>query len=300
MKNFIAKLFKGRIISSLIFIGLGLLLILMPDESVNLICKFLFSVILIATGAFHVLLQLFGQKNATVFDLFSGVILIVLGGFLFMNPVLVIKLFPVLLGGFTLADSLVTLKGAFILNRRERGSWVILAFFSIVYLLAGGMLILNPFKVISNMVMAAGYILASMGVLDLFFGMFVFFGVRRAEKLARKREEEAARREAEENVDFVTEDDTYDDWEETENPQVSEAADEASFEDVESAEAETEVTGVQEVEQGEELVLELPEDAAPLSAPEEDELILELPDLAAETEETETEIASGDNVTDHE
>ena len=77
---------KGQIVTSIIYIALGACLVFMPVSTVNVICKFVFGILLILVGLYHILIYVAEKLNSTIFDLFSGGVLMVLGIFLFMNP----------------------------------------------------------------------------------------------------------------------------------------------------------------------------------------------------------------------
>ena len=104
---------KGQIVTSIIYIALGACLVFMPVSTVNVICKFVFGILLILVGLYHILIYVAEKLNSTIFDLFSGGVLMVLGIFLFMNPQIVVKLLPILLGTFILVDSIWSLKHYF-------------------------------------------------------------------------------------------------------------------------------------------------------------------------------------------
>ena len=125
---------KGQIVTSLIYVVLGVCLVFMPVNTINVICKFVFGILLILVGLYHIVIYVAEKLNSTIFDLFSGGILMVLGIFLFMNPQIVIKLLPVLLGTFILVDSIWTLKGSFRLKKRNMGTWKFLLIGSLILL----------------------------------------------------------------------------------------------------------------------------------------------------------------------
>lgn len=209
MREKIKGILRGPLISSVFYIALGTLLALLPVESVNIICKVVFGIIMILAGVYHTLLHLLESRNATMLDLFSGVILIVFGSFLFTNPLIVVKLLPVLLGSFILADSLWTLRGAIRLKKRKRGSWKILLLGSILFIALAAVLIINPFTVVKQTIIFAGCVLVANGVADLIFFGMIFFGIRKAEKEAKALEEAASMPEPPKPVQADPE---YEDW----------------------------------------------------------------------------------------
>ena len=48
---------KGQIVTSLIYIVLGICLVFMPVNMINVICKFVFGILLILVGLYHILIR---------------------------------------------------------------------------------------------------------------------------------------------------------------------------------------------------------------------------------------------------
>ena len=92
------KILRGQIPTSVFYILFGLCLALMPVETVNVLCKVVFGLVLIGAGVYHILIFVLEKDNSTILDLFSGVIVLVIGIFLFMNPTVVVKLLTLMLG----------------------------------------------------------------------------------------------------------------------------------------------------------------------------------------------------------
>ena len=113
------KILRGQIPTSVFYILFGLCLALMPVETVNVLCKVVFGMILIGAGLYHIFIFVREKENSTILDLFSGVIVLVIGVFLFMNPQVVIKLLTLMLGAFILVDSIWMLSGSRKLRKRN-------------------------------------------------------------------------------------------------------------------------------------------------------------------------------------
>lgn len=165
----INNILKGQIVTSVLYTALGLSFLLMPVNTVNVVCKFIFGVLLILAGIYHVLIYVLEKMNATLLDLLSGGVILVIGIFLFYNPQIVVKLLPVLLGTFVIVDSIWVLKGSLRLKKAGRDGWQILLAGGIVFILLGIAMILNPFNGIKVTVMFAGGVMAADGVSDLVF-----------------------------------------------------------------------------------------------------------------------------------
>ena len=169
---------KGQIVTSLIYVVLGVCLVFMPVNTINVICKFVFGILLILVGLYHILIYVAEKLNSTIFDLFSGGVLMVLGIFLFMNPQIVVKLLPILLGTFILVDSIWSLKGSLKLKKRGAGSWKFLLLGSIIFIALGISLVVNPFTMVKYTVIFAGWIFLCNGVIDLIYLILLRKGLK--------------------------------------------------------------------------------------------------------------------------
>ena len=165
----INKILKGQIVTSVLYTALGLCFILMPVDTVNIICKFVFGVVLILAGVYPLL------------DLLSGGMILVIGIFLFFNPQIVVKLLPVLLGTFVLVDSIWVLKGSLKLKKIGRGEWKILLIGSLVFIGLGIAMIVDPFDIVKYTMIFAGCVMLANGVTDFVFLVLMRRGIKKAE-----------------------------------------------------------------------------------------------------------------------
>ena len=210
MREKISRFLKGQMATSVIYILLGLCFICMPVDMVNILCKFIFGVVLIAAGLYHIWLYVQEKPNATLMDLLSGGLILVLGIFLFYNPQVVVKLLPVLLGTFILTDSVWVLKGSRKLMKNDKDSpeWKILLAGSIVFICLGIIMIANPFSVVKVMVIFAGCVLLVNGLADLVFLFLMKKGIRTLVKM----KEETKKKEEAKAAEFKAEEPAYTPW----------------------------------------------------------------------------------------
>lgn len=167
MAEKISNFLKGQIVTSIIYIILGICFIFMPVASMTIICKFIFGILLIAVGIYHIVTYVAEKLSATILDLFCGGVLLVFGIFLFSYPQIIIKLLPTLLGTFILADSIWTLKGALRLRARTQRTWQFVLIASLVFIGLGIALIVNPFEAAKVTMIFAGWVFLCNGVIDL-------------------------------------------------------------------------------------------------------------------------------------
>lgn len=193
----IAGILRGELISSGFYVLLGICLVLMPAQTVNIICKVVFGIVLAAAGLYHLSIYIRGKDSATILDLFTGVIVLVLGGFLFFNPVIVVKLLPLLLGAFVLVDSIWKLKGSFQLKKRKRTEWQVFLFVSLIFIILGGIMMANPFVKTKTTILFDGWVLMVNGAADFIF----YFLLKRGLKAVAEKQEQ----ESEENTEKTEE-----------------------------------------------------------------------------------------------
>lgn len=180
----INNILKGEIISSVFYVLLGLCLILIPAQTVDVICKVVFGLILIGVGIYHIYIYIRGKASATIMDLLSGVVVFVLGVFLFMTPSIVIKLLPWLLGAFVLVDSLWKFKGAFLLKKGGQKSWSALLIGSLIFIALGIVILFGRFPKIMTLLIFSGWVLVCDGVVDIILFIVMKLGLRKIAKKA--------------------------------------------------------------------------------------------------------------------
>lgn len=197
MREKISRILKGQVTTSVIYILLGLCLICMPVDAVNILCRFIFGVVLIAAGLYHIWIYVQEKQNSTLMDLFSGGLILVLGIFLFYNPEVVVSLLPVLLGTFILTDSIWVLKGCVKMRKRDSQGleWKILLAGSLIFIVLGIAMIVNPFSAVKVMIVFAGCVLLVNGIADFAFLFLIRKGIRTLTEFrqrAKEKEEAAA------------------------------------------------------------------------------------------------------------
>lgn len=187
----INNILKGEIISSVFYILLGLCLILIPTQTVDVICKVVFGLILIGAGIYHIYIYIRGKAKATIMDLLSGVVVFVLGVFLFMTPSIVIKLLPWMLSAFVLVDSLWKFKGAFLLKKGGNGTWSVLLIGSLVFIALGIVMLFGRFPKIMTLLIFSGWVLVCDGAADIVFYIIMKLGLRKIAKKAEAEKEDS-------------------------------------------------------------------------------------------------------------
>ena len=186
----VSDFLKSEIISSVFYLAFGLCLILIPDQTVNIICKIVFGLVMIASGIYHIVIYTAEKEKATILDLFTGVIVMVLGIFLFFTPQIVIRILPYLLGAFVLVDSIWKIKGSYRLKKAQRGRWKIIFLGCLVFIALGVSMLFYSFMSVTQMLLFSGIILTADGAADIVFLIMIRLGMRKSEKLPDEKEPE--------------------------------------------------------------------------------------------------------------
>ena len=145
---------------------------------------------MIASGIYHIVIYTAEKEKATILDLFTGVIVMVLGIFLFFTPQIVIRILPYLLGAFVLVDSIWKIKGSYRLKKAQRGRWKIIFLGCLVFIALGVSMLFYSFMSVTQMLLFSGIILTADGAADIVFLIMIRLGMRKSEKLPDEKEPE--------------------------------------------------------------------------------------------------------------
>lgn len=177
----IANFMKSEIVSSVFYIAFGLCLILIPELTIHVICKIVFGVVMAGAGIYHIWIYAGEKEKATILDLFTGVITLVLGGFLFFTPQIIVKILPYLLGALVLVDNIWMLKGARKLKKFGNPQWKSLLIGSVVFIVFGIIIMAYPFSKITDAVLFAGCVMAVDGLCDIVFLILLRRGMKKGQ-----------------------------------------------------------------------------------------------------------------------
>ena len=119
------------VVTALAFILLGLVLIIWPDASMNVLC-YLVGTALVLYGGFNVLSFVFSPERAFTFELVIGVITAAIGIFALFSPSSIRDILSVILGLIVVIDSLIGIKRAFTLRELGLQSWWVLLLLSVI------------------------------------------------------------------------------------------------------------------------------------------------------------------------
>ncbi|MDD6571903.1 MAG: DUF308 domain-containing protein [Thermoflexaceae bacterium] len=165
--NVLKEMKKNAMISSLIYVIVGIILTLFPGSTARTIGYAFATVVLIAGLSF---LYRFITKDVSYSfvgnEFVIGIVLVMASVFVFMRVDSVVSIIPILLGVVITISGISKLQNAIGLHKMHySGSTAVLAF-AILNIVFGIVLILNPFGAVTTLIMLIGLGLIFSGVTD--------------------------------------------------------------------------------------------------------------------------------------
>ncbi|MEN6595091.1 MAG: DUF308 domain-containing protein [Clostridiaceae bacterium] len=149
---------KAMMATSIVYMILGLILIIWPDQARQLICYLLGAAALLY-GLFRIV-DYFARKQHTEggvqFGVALGIACAVLGLFLLFKANTVVSVLAAIIGVAVIIDSILRLQIALNLRRVTGAGWLALFITALVTLIFGVLLLFNPFDAVKVATIVAG------------------------------------------------------------------------------------------------------------------------------------------------
>ena len=155
---------------------LGLLFILTPQTSANVIC-YVAGILLIASGIVAVISYLASGRLFGSYALVFGIVLLVCGVFCLLRPEVIQGLLTVIFGVFLIIDGMVTLQDGIDCARAKLGGWWVLAALAVITIALGCVVLFGKFD---SVMLLAGISLLIDGVFDILATLFFSKRIRMA------------------------------------------------------------------------------------------------------------------------
>ena len=183
--NFLKKLKTNVIISAALCILLGIVLVVWPDLSMQIVCTAIGAVLLIGGGVR--LAVYFTAKDGSVYaqmNLITGIVLAVVGIWILLQPDKVLAIIPIIVGIVIAMHGVNNLQQAVNLCKEKYDKWWVALILGLLTIGFGVLLICRPFAALDTAVMMIGIFLIYDGVSDIWI-------VSRAYRTAKMLKQEA-------------------------------------------------------------------------------------------------------------
>lgn len=175
MADFFKGLKANYTISAVVCALLGLVLVIWPRATSQIICMLLGGVLL-AYGVLQIAIYLFNRERTIILQgmMILGIVFAVLGLWILLKPEMIMMAVPVIVGVLIAIHGLHNVVQAFALKKDGYESWWLAFLMGLLTLIFGGVLICNPFKAIELVARIIGIFLIYDGVSDIWILSRVF------------------------------------------------------------------------------------------------------------------------------
>lgn len=183
MKNLLKRIKANALLSALIYTALGVVLLVWPELSTNVLCTALGLVLLICGIAD--ILEFVLQRDGSLYynlQLGLGVILCAVGGWLLLRPTLIAVIIPRIIGVLVCFHGCKDFGDALTLRKNKSPRATAALLLGIITILLGAVLVVNPFSAFTTVVRIIGLVLIYDGVSDLWITSQVSYAIKLAEK----------------------------------------------------------------------------------------------------------------------
>jgi len=171
MNRFMSKIFKSSLISSIALSILGILLIFESEATIVSI-SYIIGGILVTMGILGIMRYFYSEINSPL-DVVYGVVTIVMGIVVIINPHAVASIIPFIIGIVIIISSVTKIQYSITLNRRQNHLWKSTLILSMITLIFGLFLIFNPFAGAVFITKLVGGIILVYGILDVISTMTI-------------------------------------------------------------------------------------------------------------------------------
>lgn len=166
IKKSFNKIWFGGFFGSLIFLLIGILLLIKPEQVINVIVDIV-GIAIIVLGIFAILRFIKTRKDGISFDLMYGVICIIAGTLITLNVKIVAGFLPVVLGIWMVGNNIIKIQYALTIKEQENSNWIATMVVSVLALGCGILFIFNPFKGATLITQSLGIVLCIYAIADL-------------------------------------------------------------------------------------------------------------------------------------
>lgn len=159
--------------SALLLVIGGLILLLMPKLTLEMIANVAGAIVIIIGVIFIITYLGRKQMSAGNYDLVKGLIILGIGIFICVKSELVISILPVLMGIGVVISGIIKLQHALDLRRMGADAWVKFGITAVINIFIGLIVIMNPFGTVALLMRVIGASLIFSGVTDLVTAVYV-------------------------------------------------------------------------------------------------------------------------------
>jgi uncharacterized membrane protein HdeD (DUF308 family) len=189
MNEFLKRIKTNALVSAGLYTLLGLVLLIWPAPSTQLLCSAL-GLVLVLCAAVDIIIFLLHRDGSLYASLHLGlgVILAAVGIWLMARPTLIAVIIPRIIGVLICIHGIGDLRSAIAIQRSHSSRWTTALVLALVTLALGAVLVFDPFDAFTTVVRIIGAFLVYDGVSDLWITLELSRAAKQAEKDASARQ----------------------------------------------------------------------------------------------------------------
>lgn len=167
MSKFFNRVFGFSIFSSIVFLILGIFLVFRTEGTINLISSVI-GIILLLNGGLSLINYFKNEINSAYrVELIYGIIAIIAGFVLILNPSAILSVLPFILGIYFVVSGIIKLKYAIDIKNQKIKAPIISMIVPILMIVCGLLFVINPFGGVVAITQVIGIFLIVYSCLDI-------------------------------------------------------------------------------------------------------------------------------------
>lgn len=168
MESILKKIKTNVVVSALFCIALGIVLVIWPGASAQILCMAIGAVLMVS-GLTRLVNYIFGRDGSlfSQLNLVMGIIITGIGLWILLQPKTIGIMVPILVGIIFLIHGINDLQQAVNLCKNQYDKWWVVLLLGLATIGFGILLIWNPFEAVETLFMFIGFFLIYDGVSDI-------------------------------------------------------------------------------------------------------------------------------------
>lgn len=161
------KFFTTSIITSIVFLALGIFLFLKPETTISTI-SYIIGIIILLLGAFSISKYYTNKNKSNIdFSLIYGILSIIVGIIIILNPTAIATIITFVLGFWIVINSIIKIQYSLDLKNHDNKAWLITLIIGLLTLIWGLVLVFNPFGGALDITKLIGLFIIIYSILDI-------------------------------------------------------------------------------------------------------------------------------------
>lgn len=179
MVDFLKKYEKSSMVNSILLILISIFLIIKPEIALNTIA-IIFGVIFIIESIINIFSYFRYEKEMRIYSnqIINGIFCGIAGILILFNKEMFISIIPIVIGTWIIIKSIVKFQIALNINATMDKNWILILISSIITLVLGITIVINPFEAIFVITMSIGIIILVTEIIDLIESTYILFKIK--------------------------------------------------------------------------------------------------------------------------